>query len=134
MRIAGLGDPGAVIHFELYVIPKSRRAQFRRRARKPLGLARELTVAGGGSGPHLYRVDEQRATGRIRSLVSLVNLQATEDLWIELTFYATRRGRRATMKRIWSNEQLASSLHGLESLNAERPRAWAVANGVRQRF
>ena len=123
---------GGVVHLELYVVPKSRRAEFRRRARKPIAYAREITRARGGSGPHFYRVDEQRAVGSVERLAKLFNIKQTEDLWVEVTFYANRRERRATVRKIWNTEGIAASIKALESLNSKRRGAWATANATRQ--
>ena len=125
-------EPGAVVHLELYVVPKSRRAEFRRRARKPIAYARKITRAGGGSGPHFYRVDEQRAVGKVERLAKLFKVKPTEDLWAEVTFYANRKERRTTVRKIWKTERIAASIEALESLNSKRPGAWAAANATRQ--
>lgn len=121
-----------MVHLELYVVPKSRRAEFRRRARKPIAYAREITRAGGGSGPHFYRVDEQRAVRGVERLAKLFRVKPTEDLWVEVTFYANRSERRATMEKIWKAEGIAASIEALESLNSKRRGSWAIANATRQ--
>ena len=121
-----------MLHLELYVVPKSRRVEFRRRARKPIAYAREMTRAGGGSGPHFYRVDEQRAVAGVERLAKLFKVKPTEDLWVEVTFYANRRDRRATVRNIRKTEGIAASIEALESLNSKRPGAWAIANATHQ--
>ena len=121
-----------MVHLELYVVQKTRRGEFRRRARKPIAYAREVTRAGGGSGPHFYRVDEQRGVGGVERLGKLFKVKPTEDLWVELTFYSNRRARRATVRKIWKTEGIAASLAALENLNSKRPGAWAVANAKRE--
>ena len=125
-------EPGDVIHLELYVVPKGRRAEFRRLARQPIAYARDITRAGGGSGPHFYRVDEKRAVGGVERLAKLFKVKPTEDLWVEVTFYASKRERRATLMKIRKTEGIAASLEALESLNSKRPGTWAIANATRQ--
>ena len=125
-------DLGGVVHLELYVVPKTRRAEFRRRARKPIAYARRMTRAVGGSGPHFYRVDQQRAAPGVVRLGRLFNVKPTEDLWLELTFYRDRRGRRAIVRNIWRTEGVAASIEALEALNSKRPGAWAIANASRE--
>lgn len=121
-----------MVHLELYVVPKRLRAEFRRRARNPIAYAREITRSGGGSGPHFYRVDEQRPVGGVERLARLFKVKPTEDLWVEVTFYPNRRERRATLKKIWKTAEIAASIEALESLNSKRPGAWAIANGTHQ--
>lgn len=123
---------GGVVHLELYVVPKSRRAEFRRRARKPIAYAREVTRAGGGSGPHFYRVDDQPAVDGVERLAKLFKVKPTEDLWVEVTFYGNMRKRLATVRKIRKTKGIAASLEALESLNSKRPGAWAIANATRQ--
>lgn len=125
-------EPGGVLHLELYVVPKRRRAEFRRRARNPIGYAREITRAGGGSGPYFYRVDVQRSVGGVERLAKLFKVKPTEDLWVEVTFYASKSRRRATVKKIRKTEGIAASLEALESLNSKRSGAWAIANATHQ--
>ena len=121
-----------MLHLELYVVPKRRRAEFRRRARIPIAYAREITRAGGGSGPHFYRVDEQRAIDGVERLANVFRVKPTEDLWVEVTFYPNRSGRRATVKKIRKTDGIAASLEALESLNSKRRGAWAIANATHQ--
>lgn len=121
-----------MIHLELYVVPKSRRGEFRRRAREPIAYARGVTRAGGGSGPHFYRVDERRAVGGVERLARLFKVKPTEDLWVEVTFYANSRERRATVKKIRTTDGIAASIEALERLNSKRRGAWAIANATHQ--
>ena len=123
---------GRVVHLELYVVPKSRRAEFRRKARRPIAYAREITRVGGGSGPHLFRVDEQRTVGGVERVAKLFKVTPKEDLWVEVTFYSNTRKRVATVRKIRKTEGIDAALEALESLNSKRPGAWAIANATRE--
>lgn len=123
---------GDVIHVEVYVVPRRDRTEFRRRARKPIALVREITHTRGGSGPHFYRVDTQHLGHGVLGLGNLFKVRSNEDLWVEITFYPNSQSRQAIMNEVWKNEELAASIEALESLNSKRPGAWAMANAVLQ--
>lgn len=123
-----------VIHVEVYVVPRRRRAEFRRKAREPIGHARALTRANGGSGPDFYLADPGRPGPTYVPFGRLFKLRADEDLWVEITRYPSKQRRRAVMKALWRDEEFVQSIEKLEALNSTRVGAWAIANGVLQRI
>lgn len=123
---------GEVIHLEVYAVPVRHRTEFRRRARKPIARAREITRAGGGNGPHFYRLEPRRVVGGVPGLEKLLKVRPSEDLWVEITFYPNSRRRQAIIKSIRSDVELEASLESLESLVSKRSGAWAIANAVLQ--
>src|SRR5712691_3200222 len=104
-----------VVHIELYVVPRKHRVAFRRSLREPIGIAQTITRAGGGSGPHFYRVDVERSSRTAPSIGSLLKARPNEDLWIEIAFYPSWQRRRSTLKKIWGNAKFTASVGASDS-------------------
>ncbi len=52
-----------------------------------------------------------------------------EDVWLELTFYASAQRRRRTLAKVWAIPEVAPLAEKVEGLTERRKRAWTLATG-----
>lgn len=93
-------------------------------------MVRPLTRREGGSGPHLFLLEARpRARRWPENLRRSIGARSDEDVWLELTFYASAKRRKRTLAKAWAIPEVAALAKKVEGLTERRKRAWTLATG-----
>ena len=108
------------MHLELWVSRRKHRAQHNRLIRKSYAVARRVTQAGGGHGPWLFLIDPDPAKPKTVRLRTSLQLNADEDLWLELVFYPNRASMKKIIRQIWKEPGFTLPASALDKLISRR--------------
>ena len=125
-------SPRPTIHLELFITPRKRRAVVGRRLRAVYRRVRPLTSELGGQGPWAFRINSNYRSAAIPAearLRRVFRVRASEDLWVEVAFYAGAREMASTLRQIWATPGVKRIVEKAESLNVRRLGAWTVDVG-----
>lgn len=116
----------------MFVTPRSRRSEVRRRLRTVYRLARPTTGKHGGEGPWVYRINSKESSAGVPAdarLRRILGVKPSEDLWVEVAFYIGPREMKETLHRIWTTEGFKRAVDRSEKLNIRRAGLWTVDVG-----
>ena len=123
------GSPGRALHLEMFVTPRRRRNSVRKQLRSIYSLARPPTRALGGAGPWIFRVTSKLGSPSVPDdarLRQVLGVKASEDLWVELAFYAGPQRMRTTIRRIRTSSRFERVAMAAERLTSRRAGTWTV--------
>ena len=122
----------STIHLELFVTPRSRRPEVRRRLGAVYRLARPTTEKFGGDGPWVFRINSKMNSKSIpvdARLKRILGVKPSEDLWVEVAFYVGPREMRETIHKIWTTRGFKQVADSSEKLNVRRVGLWSADVG-----
>jgi hypothetical protein len=123
----------SVLHLELFITRRKNRARLHGRLRQVYRRARQVTRAGGGDGPWLFRIDSERRGKGVSRLRTVMGVKGDEDLWVELVICPSARADRSILRQLWNDQGFAATVNDAERLNSKRKGGWVVSLGRRQK-
>lgn len=125
--------PPPSIHAELFVTPRSKRAQVRRGTRDLYSVVRPWTEGKGGAGPLLFLLEARpRSRDWPENLRDSLGVRPDEDIWLELAFYPSDSARRRLIRTLWGTARVPQLARRVERLTRRRKGCWTLALGTRE--